>query len=105
MTEQEKKIIKNEILDQLTLDSKLIEQLVPEIQLSDEDLFEINGGRHVSFKTMRKYGFDFEKIAELFLSRKDNDTAAGLITFLKGLVSDAIARLKGGAEFGEFVSG
>ena len=40
-----------------------------------------------------------------FLSKKDNDTAAGLITFLKGLVSNAVARLKGGAEFGEFVSG
>ena len=40
-----------------------------------------------------------------FLSKKNDDTAAGLITFLKGLVSNAVARLKGGAEFGEFVSG
>ena len=40
-----------------------------------------------------------------FLSKKKDDTAEGLITFLKGLVSRELSRFKGGAEFGEFVSG
>lgn len=40
-----------------------------------------------------------------FLSKTKDDTAAGVITFLKGLVSNELARLKGGAEFGEFISG
>lgn len=40
-----------------------------------------------------------------FLSKKNDDTAAGLITFLKGLTARAVARLKEGAEFGEFISG
>lgn len=40
-----------------------------------------------------------------FLSKKKDDTAASLITFLKGLVSRELSRFKGGAEFGEFVSG
>ena len=40
-----------------------------------------------------------------FLSRVNDDTAEGLITFLKGLVSRELSRFKGGAEFGEFVSG
>ena len=45
------------------------------------------------------------RAATEFLSRKDDDTAAGVITFLKGIVSEGLARLDGGAEFGEFISG
>lgn len=40
-----------------------------------------------------------------FISKRKDDTAAGLITFLKGLISKELSRFKGGAEFGEFVSG
>ncbi len=40
-----------------------------------------------------------------YLSRVNDDTAEGLITFLNGLVSRELSRFKGGAEFGEFVSG
>ena len=40
-----------------------------------------------------------------FLSRVDDDTAEGIITFLRGLVSKGLARLDGGAEFGAFISG
>lgn len=40
-----------------------------------------------------------------FLSKLEDDTAAGVIEFLRGLVSDEIARLRGGAEFGDFESG
>lgn len=35
-----------------------------------------------------------------FLSKQFNDTAQGLITFVKGLISDMLAKLKGGATFG-----
>lgn len=35
-----------------------------------------------------------------FLSKQFNDTAQGLITFAKGLISDMLAKLKGGATFG-----
>lgn len=45
------------------------------------------------------------EVFKRFLSRKNDDTAEGLITFLKGLVSRELSRFKGGAEFGEFVSG
>ena len=34
------------------------------------------------------------------LSKKSDDTARGLITFAKGLISEMLARLKGGATFG-----
>ena len=40
-----------------------------------------------------------------YLSRVNDDTAAGLIRFLKGLIADELSRFKGGAEFGEFISG
>ena len=39
------------------------------------------------------------------LSRVTNDTAAGIITFLKGLVSKGIISAKQGVEIGEFVTG
>jgi hypothetical protein len=35
-----------------------------------------------------------------FLSKQFDDTAQGLITFVKGLISDMLAKLKGGATFG-----
>lgn len=40
-----------------------------------------------------------------YLSREHDDTAAGIITFLKGLVAEDTAQLKAGAQFGGFSSG
>lgn len=40
-----------------------------------------------------------------YLSREHDDAAQGLITFVKGLVSEQVARLNQGAQFGGFVSG
>ena len=40
-----------------------------------------------------------------FLSKVDDDTALGVITFAAGLISKAEAYLEGGASFGEFVQG
>lgn len=39
--------------------------------------------------------------AKYFLSKTQDDTAQGLITFAKGLISDMLAQLKGGATFGK----
>ena len=39
------------------------------------------------------------------LSRVTNDTASGIITFLKGLVSEGVISAKQGVEIGEFVTG
>ena len=44
-------------------------------------------------------------ILKMFLSRINDDTAQGLITFLKGLVSEGIISAKQGVEIGEFVKG
>lgn len=93
MTEQEKNIIKEEILDQLKVESKLIEELEPALDLKDEDLFEINGGRYVSFKTLKKMGLDTNTLLDQFLSKVNDDTAKGRIKFEKGV------------HFGDFVSG
>lgn len=38
--------------------------------------------------------------AKYFLSKTQDDTAQGLITFVKGLISDVLVKLKGGATFG-----
>lgn len=39
--------------------------------------------------------------AKYFLSKTQDDTAQGLITFAKGLISEMLAQLKGGATFGD----
>lgn len=39
------------------------------------------------------------------LSKVDSDTAAGLITFLKGLVSEGLIKAQEGIELGDFLSG
>lgn len=40
-----------------------------------------------------------------YLSKEHDDTADGIITFLKGLVSESMAKMQAGAQFGSFVSG
>ena len=40
-----------------------------------------------------------------YLSREHDDAAAGVITFLKGIVSELTAKMKGGTQFGSFTSG
>lgn len=48
---------------------------------------------------------DTSSLHKLFLSKTSDDTAAGIITFLKGLVSEGIISAKQGVEIGEFVKG
>lgn len=56
-----------------------------------------NGGYTTSqlSNLIAKYGTRY------FLSKTFNDTAQGVITFLKGLVSEALVKLNGGAYFGK----
>ena len=56
-----------------------------------------NGGYTTSqlSNLIAKYGTRF------FLSKQYNDTAQGVITFIKGLVSEALVKLNGGAYFGK----
>lgn len=99
MTEQEKNIIKNEILEQLKADSKLIEELTPVHSLKDDDLFEIDGGRYVSFKTLKKIGIDTDAIEDYFLSKRRNDRTAYDISVGGTLTSEFMML------FGKFMSG
>ena len=43
--------------------------------------------------------------SDRFISKINPDTAAGIITFLKGLVADGIIMAKQGVEFGEYMTG
>lgn len=63
------------------------------------------GGMSVEqFKKMLNiYGISI--FGSRFLSKLNPDTAAGLITFLKGLVADGIITAKQGVEFGEYMTG
>lgn len=53
MTEQEKNIIKNEIMDALLYGSKTIDQLTLSSDISDADLFEISRGRAITYSTLK----------------------------------------------------
>ena len=53
MTEQEKQEIISAVLSAIRTNSKTIAQLSPVTALTDEDSFEINGGRRVTFKVLR----------------------------------------------------
>lgn len=112
MTDQEKTILRNEIVDKILLDSKMIEQLVPTLKLSDNDLFEINGGRYVTFKVLREYGVNMKELSKEFLSKTKDDIASGLITFLNGIkigdfshnLNGAYIDPSGNAEFGKLLT-
>lgn len=112
MTEQEKSLLKDEIVQQIMFDSKMVEQLTPAIKLSDDDLFEIDGGRYVSFKVLRAHGFNMKELAKEFLSKTKDDIASGLITFLRGIkigdyspnLNGAYVDSSGNAEFGKLLT-
>lgn len=48
MTEIEKNIIKNEIIDAIASQSKMIEQLTPATSISGSDMIELDGGRYAT---------------------------------------------------------
>ena len=97
-------------LDQITTDKDGYQWLTRDVEILNEETGEVEV-KTITEKVKAGYAdlaYDLAKdspIAQKFLSRLEDDTASGLITFLKGLISREISRFKGGAEFGEFVSG
>ena len=89
------------------------EKEVGTIQKIQNQISSITGGNGGSFSGGTGDGYTTSQIrnliyaigSELFLSKASNDTAAGIITFLKGLVSEGIISAKQGVEIGEFVTG
>lgn len=97
-------------LDQITTDKDGYQWLTRDVEILNEETGEVEV-KTITEKVKAGYAdlaYDLAKdspIAQKFLSRLEDDTASGLITFLKGLISRELSRFKGGAEFGEFVSG
>lgn len=89
------------------------EKEVGTIQKIQNQISSITGGNGGSFSGGTGDGYTTSQIrnliyaigSELFLSKTSNDTASGIITFLKGLVSEGIISAKQGVEIGEFVKG
>lgn len=89
------------------------EKEVGTIQKIQNQISSITGGNGGSFSGGTGDGYTTSQIrnliyaigSELFLSKASNDTASGIITFLKGLVSEGIISAKQGVEIGEFVTG
>ena len=65
--------------------------------------YSSSGNSGVDQSTIKAIISDFGK--RHYLSKTSDDTAAGLITFLKGLVAGKVITARQGAEFGEFVTG
>ena len=74
----------------------------------------IGGGGGTSIYVIKRYDgaipsdynvFSAKRAQDEFLSRKNNDTALGKITFKKGFDSEMLSKLIGGAYFGTFIEG
>ena len=62
-----------------------------------------SGNGKVSSETSKQItNSTINEASKRFLSKLDDDTAQGVITFLKGLVSEGLAKLNGGAYFGKW---
>lgn len=62
-----------------------------------------SGNGKVSSETSKQItNSTINEASKHFLSKLDDDTAQGVITFLKGLVSEALVKLNGGAYFGKW---
>lgn len=97
MTQQEKSIIVNEILNQLQTDARLIEDLEPVDKLKDTDLIEISGGRRVSIKELRGAGVDIQKLYDAFIRRDQPDRTPYMLSSDTGFeVGDFLAGVSGG---------
>lgn len=62
-----------------------------------------SGNGKVSSETSKQItNSTINEASKHFLSKLDDDTAQGVITFIKGLVSEALVKLNGGAYFGKW---
>ena len=73
-------------------------------EIRDERVKGANTARRVGSALLALLNYAMQDNG-IYLSKEHDDAADGVITFLKGLVSEAKAELKEGATFGDFVSG
>ena len=101
-------------LDKISTDSEGYEYLAklkPVTVVDEETGEETTEYERVKEKVKAGYADEARTLSEdspilkMFLSRINDDTAQGIITFLKGLVSEGIISAKQGVEIGEFVAG
>lgn len=85
------------------LDKSALQTLFEGIR--DERRLQANTANRIGNAFLSLLHFCADETSEAFLSRKHDDAAEGMITFLRGLISEQMAQLKAGAQFGDFVSG
>ena len=85
-----------EIRSRIIAESDTTTELTDDNTLSSKrTLKEIDAAIEVALK----------KIEELYISKKNDDTASGVITFLRGIIAHALSLFKKGASFGNFTPG
>lgn len=95
-------------LDRLTTDGEGYVWVTRDAEVLNEETGEVEI-KTITEKVRAGYADEAKTLAEdspirgEFLSKLKDDTAQGLITFLKGLISEELAKLDGGATFGETV--
>ena len=85
------------------LDKSALQTLFEGIR--DERRLQANTANRIGNAFLSLLHFCADETSDAFLSRKHDDAAEGMITFLRGLISEQMAQLKAGAQFGDFVSG
>lgn len=85
------------------LDKSALQTLFEGIR--DERRLQANTANRIGNAFLSLLHFCADETSEAYLSRKHDDAAEGVITFLRGLISEQMAQLKAGAQFGDFVSG
>ena len=73
--------------------------------IRDERRLQANTANRIGNAFLSLLHFCADETSDRYLSRKHDDAAEGMITFLRGLISEQMAQLKAGAQFGDFVSG
>ena len=73
--------------------------------IRDERRLQANTANRIGNAFLSLLHFCADETSDKYLSRQHDDAAEGMITFLRGLISEQMAQLKAGAQFGNFVSG
>ena len=73
--------------------------------IRDERRLQANTATRIGNAFLSLLHFCADETSDKYLSRQHDDAAEGMITFLRGLISEQMAQLKAGAQFGDFVSG
>ena len=73
--------------------------------IRDERRLQANTAYRIGNAFLSLLHFCADETSDRYLSRKHDDAAEGMITFLRGLISEQMAQFRAGAQFGGFVSG